>query len=94
MSNQATQANNQHRHTGYPATTLPWDRVREPGAYVCNWSGHLVRVPEDSMTTRRTPAVDIIGEQPLFVTKICDDPYIPLTKARLLTSGFDINVNF
>jgi len=26
-------------------TTLPFGGIHEPGAYICRWSGHLLRVP-------------------------------------------------
>ena len=94
MSNPTTQNKNQNYQTNYPMTTIPWDNINEPGTYVCNWSGHLLRIPEDGVTPGRSPMLNIIGNEPLWVTKICDDPYVPVTKARLLASNFDINVNF
>ena len=53
-----------------------------------------MRVPEDGIAPGRSPLLNIVGCQPLFVTKICDDPYVTITKARLLASNFDVNVNF
>ncbi len=96
MSTQTTQDNTRSRNygTAFPATTVPWDKITEYGTYVCNWSGHLLRVPEDGVISGRSPVMNIVGYEPLFVTKISDDPYIPLTKARLLASNYDIRVNF
>lgn len=74
--------------------TIPFDSISAPGAYICNWSGHLLRVPEDGVTAGRSPMLNIVGGEPLFVTKISDNPYLTLTKARLLASNHDINVNF
>ncbi len=73
---------------------MPFECINEPGAYVCNWSGHLIRVPEDAITPGRSPLVNICGPSQLFVTKISCNPYIPLTKARLVASNFDACVNF
>jgi hypothetical protein len=75
-------------------TTIPFDAINEPGAYICNWSGHLLRVPEDGVTPGRSPMLNIVGCEPLTVTKISDNPYITLTKAKLLASNFDLDVNF
>ncbi len=61
---------------------LPLDSVTTPGAYVCNWSGHLLRVPADSLAAGGPLAVNIIGGEPLTVTKISDDPTVPLARAR------------
>jgi hypothetical protein len=73
---------------------IPFDCVNEPGAYICNWSGHLLRVPEDAVAPGRSPLINIVGPGDMFVTKISENPYIPLTKARLLASNCDVCVNF
>lgn len=75
-------------------TTIAFDSINAPGAYICNWSGHLLRVPEDGVTPGRSPMLNIVGAEPLTVTKISDNPYITLTKAKLLACNFDINCNF
>ena len=74
--------------------TLPWSSISEPGCYICNWSGHLLRVPEDGIAPGRSPLIDIVGREPLFVTKISNNPFVPVTKAKLLASNADVNVNF
>ncbi len=73
---------------------LPFESINEPGCYVCNWSGHLVRVPEDGVAPGRSPLINVIGPETLFVTKISDNPFITLTKAKMIASNLDINVNF
>ncbi|RJP35768.1 MAG: hypothetical protein C4547_08950 [Phycisphaerales bacterium] len=75
-------------------TKVPFDNLNEPGAYICNWTGHLLRVPEDGVTPGRSPLINIVGNETLWVTKISDNPYITLTKARILASNFDVNVSF
>jgi hypothetical protein len=74
--------------------TIQFDQISAPGAYICNWSGHLLRVPEDGVTPGRSPMLNIIGCEPLTVTKISDNPYVTITKAKLLASNFDLAVNF
>jgi hypothetical protein len=78
----------------YVCTTLPFEQIQDPGTYICNWSGHLLRVPPDGVASGRSPLLNIIGNNTLFVTKISDDPFVTVTKARLLASNFDIQVNF
>lgn len=73
---------------------IPFASIQDPGCYVCNWSGHLLRVPEDGVASGRSPLINILGTDPLFVTKISENPYMTLTKARLVASNFDISVNF
>jgi len=80
-------------HWGF-GTQIPFEALNEPGCYVCNWSGHLVRVPDDAVKPGRSPLLGIRGTEPLFVTKISTDPYIPLSKARMLAADCDVAVNF
>lgn len=93
-----TQNNPQNYTTQYGSqsigTTIPFDSINQPGAYICNWSGHLLRVPEDGVTPGRSPMINIVGCEPLTVTKISDNPFITLTKAKLLASNWDLSVNF
>ena len=88
---QCIPTNDQCQATG---TTVPFDGIQEPGCYVCNWNGHLLRVPEDGVAAGRSPVLTFCGPEPLFVTKIADNPFIPLTKARMVGSNLDIAVNF
>ncbi len=73
---------------------MPFESINEPGCYICNWSGHLLRVPEDGVAPGRSPLINVIGPEQLFVTKISDNPFITLTKAKMVASNLDINVNF
>lgn len=75
-------------------TTVPYECIQAPGCYICNWSGHLLRVPEDGVAPGRSPLINMVGPEPLFVTKISDNPFITITKAKLIASNLDQNVNF
>ncbi|MEK6675096.1 MAG: hypothetical protein AABZ47_05500 [Planctomycetota bacterium] len=75
-------------------TRIPFEGIQDPGCYICNWSGHLLRVPEDGVAPGRSPLLTIVGQDPLFVTKISDNPYMTLTKAKVVASNYDLNVNF
>ncbi|MBI3834343.1 MAG: hypothetical protein HY287_08450 [Planctomycetes bacterium] len=75
-------------------TTVPFEAIHQPGCYICNWSGNLLRVPEDGIAAGNAPAVSFIGNQSLFVTMISNNPYITVTKARLTAANFDVSVNF
>ncbi len=88
------QASTQKAFETQCGTCLPWDSIQEPGAYICNWSGHLLRVPDDGVTAGRSPMINLVGAEPLFVTKICEHPFVTVTKARILASNYDLPVNF
>lgn len=83
-------------HKDYPrvGATVPLDTVSSPGAYVCNWSGHLMRVPESDSPPNGGSRLNLIGAEPLMVTKISADPELPLSKARGLSWCFGISARF
>ncbi len=92
-SNSATQTCNQTEYA-HAGMTVPFDQISEPGSYICNWTGHLLRVPEDGVTAGRSPLINIVGPEPLMVTKVSDNPYMTVTKAKLVAANFDLSVNF
>ena len=69
-------------------------RLSEPGCYISHWSGHLIRVPEDALKPGRSPVLEILGKEPMIVTKISDDPFLNITKARMIAADLDLTVNF
>ncbi len=73
---------------------VAFGQIDDPGAYVCNWSGHLLRCPEDALKPGRSPALEIVGAEHVYVTKISDNPFIARTKARMIASDLDLPVNF
>jgi hypothetical protein len=75
-------------------TCVPFEALCEPGCYICNWSGHLLRVPPDGVAPGRSPLISIVSTQPLFVTKLSDNPFLPVTKARILAANCNAGVNF
>ncbi len=97
MSNATTNHTHSFKNTGTCTgfgTTVPFSSISEPGCYICNWSGHLLRVPEDGVAPGRSPLINLVGPEPLFVTKISDNPFIPVTKAKMLACDFDLHVTF
>ena len=84
----------QQQQTSSFGAQFPFESISEPGCYICNWSGHLLRVPEDGVAPGRSPLVHITGSEPLYVTRISDNPWIPVTKAKMLASNCDCPVNF
>jgi len=74
--------------------SIPFDEVSTPGAYVCNWSGHLMRIPERTVVPGEALRLNIVGQSPLTVTKLCDDPGIPLSEARHLAEDMGVSIGF
>jgi hypothetical protein len=73
---------------------IPFEAITQPGCYLSNWTGHLIRVPDDGLKAGRSPVIDIRGKEAMFVTKLSDDPYLTLTKARMIAADLDLSVNF
>lgn len=71
-----------------------FEDLNSPGTYYSLWTGHLIRVPEDGVKPGRSPVIEIIGKEPMMVTKLSDDPYLVLTKARMIAADLDLEVNF
>jgi len=78
-------------HTG---VTVPFDTIASPGTYVCTWSGHLLRVPRGCVDAGQSLGVNLVGREPLMVTKISDDPELPLTRARALAAELGLSAGF
>lgn len=72
----------------------PFERISQPGCFVFNRTGDLVRVPEDALVEGRSPTIDIVSKEPWMLTKISNDPYVPLRAARALAADMDLHVNF
>lgn len=75
-------------------TTMHFNDVSEPGAYYNHDTGWLYRVPDDVLAPGHSPLMNIVSMNENFVTKISDDPYIPIGKARQICSNLDWAVNF
>ena len=75
-----------------PGVSIPFDSIRSPGTYVCNWNGHLLRVPETALMPNSV--INIVGAEPLFVTKVSDDPAVPLSRARQMAAELGLNPGF
>ena len=87
--------NSQVEHGATPGfgTQIPFEAINEPGTYVTNWSGHLLRIPEDALKPGRSPVIEVLGKEQLFVTRISNDPFMPVMKARMLVADCDVVVN-
>ncbi len=71
-----------------------FDAINTPGLYIENRTGILLRIPEDALVPGRSPAIEILSNDTWIVTKISDDPFMPVTKARMIAADLDIRTNF
>ncbi len=80
--------------SGLTAMKVPFSEINEPGAYVSNMTGHLLRIPQDAVKPDRTPLIDLVASETQLFSRISVNPFISLTKARMLSCDLDLPVNF
>jgi hypothetical protein len=78
----------------FNAKQIPFNEIEEAGTYYSNWTGHLIRIPDDGLKAGSSPVIDIRGKAPMIVTKLSDDPYVTVSKARMIAADLDLDVNF
>ncbi len=77
-----------------PARLLLHD-IRRPGAYVTHLTGDLVRIVEAGGIASEEAALTAKhGGEPVYVTCISIDPFIPITDARIVAANMDLEVAF
>ena len=74
--------------------TLPLDALKEPGTYLCNWSGHLLRVPEADRGISRFSAAGARRAGTWTVTRISADPQISRYQAKSLADKLGLATSF
>ncbi len=70
------------------------EEIAEPGAYVCHCCGDLIRVV-DALTLPGDEAfIQEHGGQAVRVSRLSDDPFVPITWARMEAANLDLRVSF
>ncbi len=78
----------------FASMRLPFSEISEPGVYISNNTGHLVRITDDAVKPGRSPVIDLVADEPQLFSKISDNPFVSLTKARILSADLDLPVHF
>lgn len=74
--------------------TTPFNEINEPGVYYNHNTGWLYRVPGDILALGHSPLLNIVSSHENYVTKISEDPWLPVSKARQICANMDLAVNF
>ena len=67
--------------------------IQEPGVYVTQ-RGAMFRIPPDSLVEGRSPLITWESSEGNGVTRISEDPYVPISKCRQLAADSDLAVHF
>ena len=73
---------------------LPFAELDSPGTYIANETGELFRIPADALASERSPNIDIVSKTPTLLTKISNDPWVPISRARQIAADADLNISF
>ncbi len=68
--------------------------VTEPGAYVCRESGDLVRIPPTGATSDTSELIERQKAEPVYVVRIHPDPFVAISRARVLAANLDLEISF
>jgi hypothetical protein len=74
--------------------TVEFENIKDPGAYYNHISGWLVRMPGEALATGHSPIMNLVTREQCLFTRISEDPYVPLGKARQICANLDFDVNF
>jgi len=70
------------------------DQVNQPGAYVCQETGDLLRVTRWGPPEPESDVVRKHREEPMYVAQISRDPFVPISEARLAAANLDLDIDF
>lgn len=74
--------------------TVPFSNISDPGTYYFHPTGMLFRIPGECLAQGHSPLLNICWNEECYCTKISDDPWVPLNKAREVCCNWDFAVNF
>lgn len=81
-------------HGSYRHMRMPFGEIHDAGAYVNIDTGSLFRIPDEALSKGHSPVLEIVSLTGPMVSKICEDPWVPINKARQLAADADIQINF
>ena len=77
-----------------PISWVLLEQVSQVGTYVCRGTGDLVRVPPSGPAGVEAELIRKHREEPMYVTQISADPFLPISQARIAAANLDLDVDF
>ncbi|MFZ0746524.1 MAG: hypothetical protein WAM85_19100 [Terracidiphilus sp.] len=71
-----------------------WENIKQPGAYIERETGHLYRVPPESLLRGSSPVISKLCTNPSTFVKLSDDPNTIVSKLRTIAADADVKPNF
>ena len=94
MSKNTGNTNKTTNNWGGTLPTCCFEEIETPGAYLEVQTGRLYRLTSDSILPGHSPIFSMVSKEPTTFVLLCDDPSIPISKARLIASNNDYWPNF
>lgn len=88
---QAGRPDNQSPETG---AVLAWDQPGSPGVTAFNWDGDALPAPARGALSGHSPALSLVGPEPLYEARIGDNPFVTTTRSRLLGPSFELRATY
>ena len=73
--------------------TVRFEEIEKPGIYVTQ-HGQMFRIPNEALSEGQSPLIHWETREENLVTRICEDPYTPISKCRQRAADCDLPVNF
>ncbi|MDP3764082.1 MAG: hypothetical protein Q8Q95_00470 [bacterium] len=83
----------QQTQTRQSLLVVEFNEINQPGCYITP-KGDLVRVVPEGIKAQHSPLITVESKDDTRVTKISDNAFEPIGKARLLAANADLAVNF
>ena len=74
--------------------TCNFDQIRAPGTYVENRWGTLFRMPKEALPTKSYRSSKRVAREWWPVTRLSDDPDVPVAKARRIGAALGLQISF
>jgi hypothetical protein len=73
---------------------VAFENIAQPGCYVCNATGHLLRIYNTFDACNWNSSFGITGRSPFTFTYVSADPCCPIDMVRQNADDWDIDCNF
>ena len=73
---------------------MGWSNIDQPGFYVNKATGQGFRITQELLITGASPALSYLGAERDRFVLISDDPYLPVSAAKILCADNDISPAF
>lgn len=74
--------------------TIGWSNIDQPGFYVSRTTGQGYRITKDLLIPGASPALSVLGAEHDRFVLVSEEPFVPVTAARILCADNDITPTF